>query len=192
MFSDITDMVTSYLFFCLKHVGATISWSSLLQRWKVVRKSISGKPRNCDCRWCTFITVSTWEWCKISTQLHTETLKWFNAIIPKFRPGSWEKLHCSFLLSFMSHFCHITVLPDTIRRIYWRHFCVYCNHFLQFFHTHESASGTLTADYCEYSTCALCSWSWIMASSCLLVSNLDLSLWLVASAFSYIYKTCTF
>lgn len=40
-------------------------------------------------------------------------------------------------------------------------------------------------------TCALCSCSWIMTSSCLLVSSLDLSLWLVASAFSYIYKIPT-
>lgn len=45
--------------------------------------------------------------------------------------------------------------------------------------------------YCVRCTCALCSWSWIMASSCLLVSSRDFSLWLVASAFSYIYKTRT-
>lgn len=44
---------------------------------------------------------------------------------------------------------------------------------------------------CRRGTCALCSWSWIIASSCLLISSLDLSLWLVASAFSYICKTST-
>lgn len=44
---------------------------------------------------------------------------------------------------------------------------------------------------CWRGTCALCNWSWIIASSCLLISSLDLSLWLVASAFSYICKTVT-